>query len=307
MTSASRRLWAASPLTYGALIIAALLSIWPIYYMFVVGTRSLDAINSSPPPLTPGGSFFDNFGKATGTPAPGSETVYQTKGTFFGIELPAVYVGIINSFIVSSIVTVSVVLFGTLAGFAFAKLQFRGRNVLLLLILVTMMVPTQLGLIPLYDMMTRLGDYEVIGSVLGYDKLGSVIVPFMVSAFGVFLMRQYASQAVPDELIEAARVDGCSSLRIYWSVVLPALRPAAAVLGLLTFMEQWNSFLWPYAILNDDNPTVQVSLAYLANAYYIDYSLVFAATAVATVPLIVIFVIFGRQIIGGIMEGAVKA
>ena len=170
-----------------------------------------------------------------------------------------------------------------------------------------MMVPTQLGLIPLWDMMTRLGDYQVIGDVLGYGKLGSVIVPFMVSAFGVFLMRQYASQAVPDELIEAARVDGCSTLRIYWSVVLPALRPAAAVLGLPTFMEQWNSFLWPYAILTDDNPTVQVSLAYLSNAYYIDYSLVFAATAVATVPLIVIFVVFGRQIIGGIMEGAVKA
>jgi cellobiose transport system permease protein len=156
-------------------------------------------------------------------------------------------------------------------------------------------------------MMSRAGDYEVIGSVLGPGKLGSVIVPFLVSAFGVFLMRQYASSAVPDELIEAARVDGCSSLRIYWSVVLPALRPAAAVLGLLTFMEQWNSFLWPYAILFDDNPTVQVSLAYLSNAYYIDYSLVFAATAVATVPLIVIFVFFGRQIISGIMEGAVKA
>jgi cellobiose transport system permease protein len=309
MTSASKRLWQASPLTYGALILAALFSVWPIYYMFVVGTRSLDSINDTPPPFLPGGSFFDNFGKATGIPAEGSDTYYQTTGSLFGIEMPAVYLGIINSFIVSALVTLGVVLFGTLAGFAFAKLQFRGRNLLLLVILVTMMVPTQLGIIPLYDMMQRAGDYVVLADwlKLGPGGLGSVILPFLVSAFGVFLMRQYASQAVPDELIEAARVDGCSTFRIYWSIVLPALRPAAAVLGLLTFMEQWNSFLWPYAILTEDNPTVQVSLAYLSSAYYIDYSLVFSATAVATLPLIIIFIIFGRQIIGGIMEGAVKA
>jgi len=123
----------------------------------------------------------------------------------------------------------------------------------------------------------------------------------------VFLMRQYASQAVPDELIEAARVDGCSTARVYWHVVLPALRPAAAVLGLLTFMEHWNSFLWPYAVLTPENPTLQVSLAFLSFAYYTDYSLVFAATAVATVPLLLVVVLFGRQIIGGITEGAIKA
>lgn len=120
-------------------------------------------------------------------------------------------------------------------------------------------------------------------------------------------LRQYATAAVSDELIEAARVDGCTTFRIYWSVVLPALRPATAVLGLLTFMEQWNNFLWPYAILTPENPTVQVSLAWLSYAYHIAYSLVFAATAVATLPLIVVFILFGRQIIGGITEGAVKA
>src|SRR5215510_1650384 len=154
MISASKRLWQASPLTYGALIVAALLSVYPIYYMFVVGTRSLDSINSSPPPFLPGGNFAENFGKATGTPVPGQDIFYDTTGTFFGIEMPAVYLGIINSVIVASCVTVSVVFFGTLAGFAFAKLKFRGRNALLLIILLTMMVPTQLGLIPLWDMIT---------------------------------------------------------------------------------------------------------------------------------------------------------
>jgi len=280
MISASRRLWRTSPLTYVALVLACLLSVYPLYYMVIIATRSLDAINDIPPPATPGDAFVDNFGR-----------VLEADAANF-------LVGVRNSFIVSSVVTVSVVFFGSLAGFAFAKLRFAGRNALLLTILLTMMVPTQLGLIPLWGMMFDLG---------WYGDLKAVIVPFLVSAFGVFLMRQYASQAVPDELIEAARVDGCSTARVYWHVVLPALRPAAAVLGLLTFMEHWNSFLWPYAVLTPENPTLQVSLAFLSFAYYTDYSLVFAATAVATVPLLLVVVLFGRQIIGGITEGAIKA
>jgi cellobiose transport system permease protein len=277
--SASARLWKTSPLTYIALVLGVLASIYPFYYMFVIATRSLDAINSVPPPFTPGGSFGDNFGRVLDNDA-------------------ANFVkGIVNSVIVSTLVTFSVVLTGTLAGFAFAKLRFRGRNGLLAAIVVTMMVPTQLGLIPLWGMMQDLG---------WYDTLYAVTVPFLASAFGVFMMRQYATQAVSDELIEAARVDGCSTFRVYWNVVLPALRPAAAVLGLLTFMDTWNQFLWPYAALTNDNPTLQVSLAFLSYAYYTDYSQVFAATAVGTVPLLLVFIFFGRQIIGGIMEGAVK-
>jgi cellobiose transport system permease protein len=277
--SASARLWKTSPLTYIALVLGVLASIYPFYYMFVIATRSLDAINSVPPPFTPGGSFGDNFGRVLDNDA-------------------ANFVkGIVNSVIVSTVVTFSVVLTGTLAGFAFAKLRFRGRNGLLAAIVVTMMVPTQLGLIPLWGMMQDLG---------WYDTLYAVTVPFLASAFGVFMMRQYATQAVSDELIEAARVDGCSTFRVYWNVVLPALRPAAAVLGLLTFMDTWNQFLWPYAALTNDNPTLQVSLAFLSYAYYTDYSQVFAATAVGTVPLLLVFIFFGRQIIGGIMEGAVK-
>ena len=280
MKSASSRLWRASPLTYLALIIGVLLSVYPLYYMVIIATRSLDAINDVPPHFAPGGAFSDNF-----------DRVRAAEDANF-------FVGLRNSVIVSSAITVCVVFFGTLAGFAFAKLRFRGRNGLLLAILITMMVPTQLAIIPLYDLMFRLNLQ---------DNLLAVILPFLVSAFGVFLMRQYTSQAVSDELIEAARVDGCSTFRIYWSVVLPAVRPAAAVLALLTFMEQWNSVLWPYAILSQDNPTVQVSLTFLSFAYYTDYSMVFAATAVATIPLVLVFIVFGRQIIGGIMEGAVKA
>ncbi len=169
---------------------------------------------------------------------------------------------------------------------------------LLLVIVATMAIPMQLGLIPLYILMVKLG---------WVGDLKAVIVPFLVSGFGVFMMRQYPASAVSDELIEAARVDGCSTLRIYWNVVLPAVRPAAAVLGLFTFMQTWNDFLWPYSVLNQDQPTVQLSLATLSSGYYSDFAQIFAGTALATLPLLLVFVLFGRQIIGGIMEGALKA
>ena len=279
-SSKSGRLWRASPLTYIALIAAALLSLYPFYYMFIIATRALDAINSTPPPFTPGSAFFANFGRVLTKP---------------DVNF---WLGLRNSVVVCVVITVSVVLTSTLAGFAFAKLRFRGRNALLLTILMTMMIPTQLGLIPLWGMMLDLG---------WYDNLAAVIVPFLTSAFGVFMMRQYTASAVSDELIEAARVDGCTTLRIYWNVVLPAVLPAAAVLGLLTFMAQWNDFLWPRAILTPEHPTLQVSLGFISYGYYTDYSMVFAATAVGTLPLILVFIAFGRQIIGGIMEGAVKA
>jgi cellobiose transport system permease protein len=278
--AASKRLWQASPLTYLALLVAVALSVFPIYWMFVVATRTNDTINNVPPSFLPGGQLGANARRVLAN------------------DHAAFLYGLVNSVVVAGAVTISVVFFSSLAGFAFAKLRFRGRGALLMVIVGTMMVPTQLGIIPLYMLMVRLG---------WNGRLQSVIVPFLVTGFGVFMMRQYASQAVSDELIEAARVDGCSTFRVFWSVVLPALRPAAAVLGLLTFMQTWNEFLWPFAVLDPDTPTVQLSLSLLATAYYTDYSQVFAATAMATLPLLAVFVLFGRQIIGGIMEGAVKA
>jgi cellobiose transport system permease protein len=275
-------LWSAGPLTYLALVVTALLSIFPIYYMFVIGTRTNDALGTLPPVLTPGANLWDN-----------ATRLFDNPDAMF-------LVGLQNSLIVSTAVTVSVVFFSSLAGFAFAKLRFRGRNALLLTIIATMMVPTQLGIIPLYMIMAS--------DTLQWDgRLQAVIVPALVTGFGVFMMRQYADQAVSVELIEAARVDGCSTFRIFISVVMPALRPAAAVLGLLTFLATWNDFIWPYAILRSgDNPTVMLSLNNLSNGYYNDMSQVFTGTALATLPLLFVFAIFGKQIIGGIMQGAVK-
>ncbi|MFC7479243.1 carbohydrate ABC transporter permease [Luedemannella flava] len=274
------RLWEASPLTYVGLVLACVLSAFPIVWSFIIASRDNSAVYEIPPPLVPGGHFGENVRRLLDN------------------EQANFMIGLANSLIVSTIVTISVVFFSTLAGFAFAKLRFRGANILLLVIIVTMMVPTQLGIIPLYMLMIKLG---WLGS------LQAVIVPFLVKGFGVFLMRQYTASAISDELIEAARVDGCSTWRIYWQVVLPLVRPAAGVLALLTFMETWNEFLWPYLVLTNKTPTVQYSLSVLAAGNYsTDYVQIFTGTALAVVPLLLVFLVFGRQIIAGIMEGAVK-
>ncbi len=258
-----------------------MLSVFPIYFMLVGASSTNAALNHVPPPLLPSSHFLENLRK-----------VWANDDAHIGK-------GLVNSIVVAASVTVSSVFFSTLAGFAFAKLRFRGKNMLLLVVLGSSMVPVQLGVIPLYLMMVRFG---------WQNRLAAVIVPFLITAFGVFMMRQYTAQAVPDELVEAARMDGCSTWRIYWNVVLPALRPAAAVLAIFTFMQYWNDFLWPLVALQDpENPTVQISLRSLGTGYYTDYAQVFAGTAVAVVPLLVVFIIFGRRIIGGIMEGALKA
>ncbi len=270
----------ASPMMYIALILVVLASAGPLYFMLVMASRANSEIFNIPPPLIPGDQLAENIDRVLS-----NDDVQFTKAVF-------------NTILVATTATIAVVLTSALAGFAFAKLRFRGRNVLLVIVVATMMVPVQLGLIPLYMLMTKLG---LAGG------LASVTLPFLVSGFGVFFMRQYASQAIPDELIEAARVDGASTLRIFWSIVFPALRPAAAVLGLLTFMERWNDFLWPYISLDFSHPTVQVALSRLSGGYYTDQALVMAGTLLGTLPLVLVFIIFGRQIVGGIMEGGVKS
>ncbi|WP_434443933.1 carbohydrate ABC transporter permease [Lentzea sp. E54] len=268
------------PLVYVTLLAGIVLSAFPLYWLFVVATRSNDVVGDWPPPLLPGPNLAENAGR------------------LFAAEDANFALGLWNSLLSSAVITVAVVFFSSLAGFAFAKLRFRGRNALLLVVLATMMIPVQMGIIPLYMIMVELG---------WQNRMEAIIVPSLVSAFGVFLMRQYAQQAIPDELIEAARIDGCGTFRIFWTVVLPGLRPGAAVLGLFTFMGAWNEFLWPLAVLEADNPTVQFSLSQLSTTYYTDYTLMFTGALVATVPLLLVFIAFGRQIIGGIMEGAVKA
>jgi cellobiose transport system permease protein len=279
--SLGRRFESAGPLTYIFLLGVAIISIFPLYWSVVVASHDNSAIAAYPPVLTPGRQLFHNIGR-----------VFNSGEV--NIDF---WTALFNSAIVSAAIACSVVLFSCLAGFAFAKLQFRGNKLLMAVVIATLIVPVQLGVIPLYIEMKHLG---------WINHLQAVIAPSLVSAFGVFLMRQYIVSSVPNELIDAARVDGCHTFRVFWHVVLPAVRPAAAVLGLLTFMNAWNDFFWPLIVLTPGNPTVQVAVSTLQSGYVQDYSLVFAGTLVSILPLIAIFLVLGRQIIGGIMKGAVK-
>jgi cellobiose transport system permease protein len=277
----SRRVRGAGRLTYVGLIVVAVGSIFPLYWSLVVATHDNSAVSAYPPVILPGGELWSNLAR-----------VFRAEEVNVNF-----WAALTNSLIVASVITAAVVFFSALAGFAFAKLRFRGRGVLMVTIIVTMMVPTQLGIIPLYIEMARLG---------WTSHLQAVIAPNLVSAFGVFFMRQYLMEAVPNELIDAARVDGCHTFRIFWHVILPAVRPAAAVLGFLIFVQAWNDFFWPLIVLSSSNPTVQVAISTLASGYVQDYALVLAGTFVSILPLLVLFLVLGRHVIKGIMEGAVK-
>ncbi|MEX1651925.1 carbohydrate ABC transporter permease [Streptomyces pseudovenezuelae] len=267
----------AGPVAYILLGLAALVSLFPLYWTMVAASTDNTRVTQTPPPFLPGPHLLDNLGKAWQDAALGK--------------------AMLNSLIVAGAIALSTVLFATLAGFAFAKLRFKGRNILLMLVIGTMMVPPQLGVVPLFMMMTELGWGQ---------KLPAVIFPTLVSAVGVFFMRQYLAEALPDELVEAGRVDGAHSLRIFWSIVLPVARPPMAVLFMITFVHAWNDFFWPFIVLDMTNPTVPVALTQLSAGYVRDQSLIMAGALLGTLPLLALFVVFGRQIVGGIMQGAVK-
>jgi cellobiose transport system permease protein len=263
--------------TYLIIAGVTLISIWPLYYTIVMASHTNAELNASTPPLLPTGSVWHNIKEALST-APMTQ-------------------GLINSLIVSTCVTVATVAFCTLAGFAFAKLKFRFAAALLAFTIGTMMVPMQMGIIPLYMLMAK---WHLVG------HLQSVILPLLCTAFGVFFMRQYIASAVPDELVEAAFVDGAGTFRIFLAVVVPAARPAMAVLGMLTFLMSWNDFFWPIIALNSQNPTVQVAFQSLAKGYAPQQSIIMAGILYGTIPVLIVFVLLGRQIVGGIMQGAIK-
>ncbi|MFJ2554714.1 MULTISPECIES: carbohydrate ABC transporter permease [unclassified Streptomyces] len=264
-------------LSYTILTVALLFSAFPFYWTIVAASRSNADLAKVPPTLLPGPHLINNFQAV--------------------LEEADIGKALLNSLIVSGSITVGTVLCCTLAGFAFAKLRFRGRGVLLAVTIGTMMIPPQLGVIPLF---------MLIAELQWVNQLQAVILPGLVSAFGVFFMRQYLVQSLPDELIEAARVDGASTARIFWSVVVPIARPGMAVLGMLTFMAAWNDFFWPIIALSSQNPTVQVALRQLGGGYVHDQSVIMAGTLLGTLPVLLVFGLLGRQIVGGIMQGAVK-
>ena len=263
---------------YLLLIIAVIICAFPLYYMLVVASVGASAVTSVPPRLYPG-------------------TAIVAVATKVFATVPFVR-SLLNSLVVSLTVSVLSVILCALAAFAFAKLQFRGRNALFILVLLTMTVPAQLSVIPQYLIISKLG---------WVDTLQAIIVPGLASAFGIFWMRQHMSSTVSDELIGAARIDGCNSWQLFWHIAFPVVRPAAFVLGLITFTSVWNDFMWPFIVLKSPELfTVQIALKQLQANRSVDVALGLGGSFFATLPLLIAFAFAGRRMVSGIMEGAFK-
>nr|BFF09493.1 carbohydrate ABC transporter permease [Microbacterium flavescens] len=264
---------------YAGLGVVLLSAVFPYYWSFLIGSGDSSTINDPNMSWIPGGNFIANATSVMNDPAV----------NFW----PALW----NSIYSSTLIAAAVVVTSTLAGWAFAKLRFRGSKALLVFVVATMAVPMQLGVVPLYILFADLG---------WTGQIGAIIIPSLTSAFGVFWMTQYLQQSVPDELIEAARVDGASMIRTFWVIGVTAARPVAAMLFLFTFVGAWNNFFWPFIVLDRQNPTLPVALSLLQSNYFVDYSVVLAGVLLSTIPLLILFAFAGKQLVSGIMAGAVK-
>ena len=267
-----------SIVSYIALGLIAFVSLFPFYWMFVVASSGSEEIAKIPPSLVPGPRFLEVM-----------NDVYTAVP--FNLALW-------NTVVVGTLVAVAQVFFSAIAGFAFAKLSFKGRRSLILVIIGTMMLPSQLGIIPMFILMGNLG---------WIDTLYALIVPALITAFGVFWMRQIIDAQVPNELLEAASLDGAGVMRTFTTIVFPVIRPSAFVLGLFSFLGSWNDFLWPLLVLQSpENFTVQVAINQLKGSYALDYELNMGGACMATAPLLLLFIFVGKRLVGGVMDGAVK-
>jgi cellobiose transport system permease protein len=278
-------------LSYLVLSFVALISLFPFYWMFIVASNGSDEISKIPPSVVPGDNFFKVIADV-------NSILPQTTVFFDLITIDWFYKALLNTMFVGIVVAFFQVITSAMAGFAFAKLSFKGKKFMILFVIGTMMLPSQLGLVPMFIVMSRLG---------WVDSLRALIIPALVSAFGVFWMRQVIDAQVPNELLEAASIDRASVPRVFWSFILPIIRPSAFVLGLFSFLAIWNDFLWPTLVLQSpDNFTAQVAVQQLNASYVLNYSLNMGGALLATSPLLLLFIFVGRRLVQGVMDGAVK-
>jgi multiple sugar transport system permease protein len=259
------------------LIVTSVIALFPMYWLFV---NALTPIRSNPP-LTPilwPAWSLDNFQRLL------TGNVYYLNW-------------MLNSLIVAGAITLWHVLFDSMAGYAFAKRKFPGRDIMFWMMLSTLMIPIHVTIIPLFIVTNEL---RLI------DTLLAVILPGTANAFGIFLMRQYI-QTLPSELEEAARIDGASELQVFRNVILPLARPALAALAIFTFVRHWNDFLWPLiALTRPQNYTLTVGVANLQGEFATDYGIIFAGASLAALPMIAFFFAFQKQFLEGVRMGAVK-
>jgi ABC-type glycerol-3-phosphate transport system permease component len=270
-------------LLYATLIVTAVVMIGPFYWMLATSLKPPADVFASPPKWIPSPWTLENY-----------------RFVFDNLSFARYF---LNSVLVTGSIVALNVVFDTSAAYAFAKLRFPGRNVLFFLLLVTLMVPFQVNLIPLFRIMVALHDFN---PHLGIDTYSALILPSMIQVFGIFLMRQFL-QSIPDEVLESARVDGASEYRILRSIVFPIAAPGMATLAIFIFLGAWNDFLWPLIVINSaDHRTLPLGLALLQQRNTINWGNTMAGTALTAGPMILVFLILQRRFIEGLTAGAVK-
>ncbi|HEY0556388.1 MAG TPA: carbohydrate ABC transporter permease [Thermoanaerobaculia bacterium] len=261
----------------GALLLLAAITAMPLLWMFSASLMPTGEAMSLPLRLVPSHPTLEHYAVLVSR--------LNLGRTFF------------NSLFLALAITAVSLLCNSMAGYAFAKLRFRGRGRLFALLLATLVVPPQVTVLPLFLEIRALG---LINS------FGGVIVAAIATVFGIFLIRQFA-QGIPDELLDAARLDGASELRIYWTVVLPLMRPILVTLGVFTFLSSWNDFLWPLTVLTDETKyTLPVALANLAGEHVQDTELMMAGAVITVLPGLLVFLALQRSYVEGIVMGSLK-
>jgi len=260
----------------GTLLLAAALTLLPLAWMLSVS-------------LMPAGEAASGRALLPSTP-----TLEHYRMLFTRLDVAR---NAANSALLATAVTAVSLLLNAMAGYAFAKLRFPGRDAIFRTLLAALVIPGQLGMLPLFLLLKELG---LINTYAG------VMIPGLASIFGIFLVRQHAL-ALPDSMIDAARVDGASELRAFWSIALPALRPVLTTLGLFTFMGTWNDFLWPLIVLADDRRfTLPVALANLLGEHAQDAEVMMAGSVVTVLPMVLLFLALQRYYVAGVVSGSVK-
>ena len=264
-------------LVNAALVAGAVITLIPLLWMISASFMPSGQANSEPPILFPVHPTLAN---------------YQTLFTRMNVAR-----NFRNSALLALAVTAGSLLFNSMAGYAFAKLRFAGREKIFSFLIAALAIPIQVAMLPLFLLIKSLG---LINTLWG------VIVPGLSGIFGIFLIRQYA-RSIPDELLEAARLEGAGEARIYWKIVLPLLRPILITLALFTFLGSWNDFLWPLVVLSDDSHyTLPVALANLVGEHVQDTELMMAGSVLTVLPVLLVFLLLQRYYVQGIMLGGVK-
>ncbi|MGP3777791.1 carbohydrate ABC transporter permease [Halanaerobium saccharolyticum] len=264
-------------LLYTVLLFGVLATLFPFFYMIVLATRGRSEIFSYPPPLWFGDSLAENYNSLMAS-------------------LPF-YKNILNSLIVSTSATVLTLFFCALGGYGFAKYEFKGKNKLFFLMLSTMMIPMLLGVIPWYIMMTEFG---------WLNSFKPLIIPGAANAFGIFLMTQFMED-IPDELMEAARIDGAGEFEMFYKIVLPLSLPGLGTLAILTFLGSWNNYMQALLVLESEAKyTIPVALSMLRGKVDQNWGAQMVGTAMGIAPIIGVFMLASKQFIAGITEGSIK-